>query len=244
MEYFSYSFSDALQQEWHWGERYAGHPNCCAMPTTLPDRLACARRHPPEHAGQRRGLLTSPSGYGVWKARRARLDGALPGDGGGPLSSPNVPDFPGLEDLLPACITRPTGPMSRSISRARRVGIIGTGLPPCKAIPVIAEEALRTTVFQRTAAYAVPARNGPLDPALKRASRPTNPRQRFRRPQPGACRADSVRSAAQPGPRRSRCRPRSVETAFEERWQIGGFGFFSRRFATSSSDERANELAA
>ena len=45
-----------------------------------------------------------------------------------------------------------------------RVGIIGTGSSAVQAIPVIARQAERLTVFQRSAQYSVPARNRPVDP--------------------------------------------------------------------------------
>jgi cation diffusion facilitator CzcD-associated flavoprotein CzcO len=46
----------------------------------------------------------------------------------------------------------------------KRVGLIGTGSTGIQATPVIAEQAQHLTVFQRTANYSVPARNGPLTP--------------------------------------------------------------------------------
>src|SRR6185437_4894661 len=45
-----------------------------------------------------------------------------------------------------------------------RVGIIGTGSSGVQAIPVIAAQADDLTVFQRTPAYSLPARNRPLHP--------------------------------------------------------------------------------
>ncbi len=44
----------------------------------------------------------------------------------------------------------------------KRVGMIGTGSTGIQAAPVIAETAAHLIVFQRTANYSVPARNGPL----------------------------------------------------------------------------------
>jgi cation diffusion facilitator CzcD-associated flavoprotein CzcO len=46
----------------------------------------------------------------------------------------------------------------------KRIGVVGTGSSGIQAIPVIAREAGRLTVFQRTANYSVPAQNGPHDP--------------------------------------------------------------------------------
>ena len=47
----------------------------------------------------------------------------------------------------------------------KRVAIIGTGSSAVQSIPIIAAQAKHLHVFQRTANYAVPAHNAPLDPA-------------------------------------------------------------------------------
>ena len=51
----------------------------------------------------------------------------------------------------------------------KRVAVVGTGATAVQAIPVIAQQAKRLTVFQRTANYCVPARNGKVDPEVVRA---------------------------------------------------------------------------
>ena len=40
---YSYSFSDALQQEWNWSERFATQPEILAYANHVADRLGCAR---------------------------------------------------------------------------------------------------------------------------------------------------------------------------------------------------------
>ena len=51
----------------------------------------------------------------------------------------------------------------------KRVGVVGTGATAVQAIPEIAQQAKQLTVFQRTANYCVPARNGKVDPELVKA---------------------------------------------------------------------------
>ena len=48
----------------------------------------------------------------------------------------------------------------------RRVGVIGTGSSAIQCIPIIAAQAARLTVFQRTPNFSLPARNAALDPAI------------------------------------------------------------------------------
>ena len=45
-----------------------------------------------------------------------------------------------------------------------RVGVVGTGSSAIQAIPMIAQQAERLTVFQRTPNYVVPAQNRPIEP--------------------------------------------------------------------------------
>ena len=52
---------------------------------------------------------------------------------------------------------------------AKRVAVVGTGATAVQAIPEIAQQAKQLTVFQRTANYCVPARNGKVDPELVKA---------------------------------------------------------------------------
>ena len=87
----------------------------------------------------------------------------------GPLSAPNVPAFQGLESFAGPVYHTAHWPHEPVDFTGLRVGVIGTGSSAVQAIPLIAEQARELTVFQRTAAYAVPAHNGPLDRRVRSA---------------------------------------------------------------------------
>ena len=82
----------------------------------------------------------------------------------GCLSSANVPDIPGLDAFDGEWYQTGQWPHEGVDLAGRRVGVIGTGSTGIQAIPVLAETAGHLTVFQRTANFAIPARNAPLDP--------------------------------------------------------------------------------
>jgi cation diffusion facilitator CzcD-associated flavoprotein CzcO len=86
----------------------------------------------------------------------------------GCLSTANIPDIPGLDNFGGRWYHTGQWPHEGVDFRGRRVGQIGTGSTGIQAAPVIAETAARLTVFQRTANYSVPARNGPLTPEFNR----------------------------------------------------------------------------
>ena len=52
---------------------------------------------------------------------------------------------------------------------AKRVAVVGTGATAVQAIPEIAQQAKQLAIFQRTANYCVPARNGKVDPERVKA---------------------------------------------------------------------------
>ena len=171
MEY-SYGFDDELQQEWGWNERYA----------TQPEILRYAN-HVAERYDLRRSIrfdtrVLAAHFDDAQDAWTVRTEGATAGASTsgedtasflvmatGCLSSTNTPNFPGLADFAGPVLHTGRWPHEDVDLRGRRVGVIGTGSSAIQSIPVIAAQAAHLTVFQRTANYAVPAHNRPLDPA-------------------------------------------------------------------------------
>ena len=146
MEY-SYSFSEELQQEWRWSERYASQPELLRYANHVADRF-----------GLRDGIAlntqltgaafdeisnrwqTQAEGGKRWSARFLVM-------ASGPLSSPNWPAFKGLESFKGKVYHTARWPQEAVDFTGQRVGIIGTGSSAIQAIPVIAEQARELTVF-------------------------------------------------------------------------------------------------
>src|SRR5436189_119690 len=84
----------------------------------------------------------------------------------GGLSDTNMPSVKGLETVRGEWWHTSRFPHSGVDFTAKRVAVVGTGATAVQAIPEIAQQAKQLTVFQRTAAYCVPARNGKVDPDL------------------------------------------------------------------------------
>ncbi|MEZ5263751.1 MAG: hypothetical protein R2755_18715 [Acidimicrobiales bacterium] len=74
----------------------------------------------------------------------------------------NKPDYPGIDDFAGPMYHTGRWPHEPVSFEGKRVGVIGTGSSGVQAIPEIAKTAAHVTVFQRTAQYALPARNRPL----------------------------------------------------------------------------------
>ena len=239
MEY-SYSFDEELQQQWRWSERYAPQPELLRYANHVADRFAL-----------RDGIVFDTRITG------ARFDEALKcwhvvGDGGrnwsarflvlasGPLSAPNLPAFDGLERFEGRVLHTACWPHEPVDFDGQRVAVVGTGSSAVQAIPLIARAARELTVFQRTATYAVPAHNGPLDPAYETRVKADYAGLRRRN-----LRMSTGFGSELPPNRRSAldASPAEREAAFEERWRVGGFALLGA-FQDLLLDARANQYAA
>lgn len=164
--YYSYSFSEELQKEWTWSERFAPQPEILRYVNHVADRFDL-RRHfrftstvvastwlPDERVWE----LTLDTG----ETRRGRY--LLAGSGG--LSTPKEVDVPGLENFTGTTVSTSRWNLSLDDLAGKRVAVIGTGSSGVQCIPLIAEVADHLTVFQRTPNYVFPARNAPLPPEV------------------------------------------------------------------------------
>jgi len=245
MEY-SYGFSDELQQQWRWSERFAAQPEILRYANHVADRFGL-------RSDIRFDTRVTAAVFDESDARwEVATRGVAPGAperrvrarhlvmATGCLSSTNLPKFPGIESFRGESYHTGQWPHREVDFTGKRVGVIGTGSSAIQAIPVIARQAGHLTVFQRTATYTVPARNAPLDPAHEarikaeyRAFRERNARL------PNAfgnvmARSDTPALSVDEQARRR---------AYEERWQVGGLVFLGA-FGDLMLDARANETAA
>ncbi len=227
---YSFSFDEALQQEWRWTERYASAPELLRYANHVADRF-----------NLRDGIQLNTRVTGaVWddasQTWQVRAEGADRAQGSehwqarfmvmasGPLSSPNTPDFKGLGSFGGEIFHTAYWPKTPVDFSGKRVAVIGTGSSGVQCIPLIAQEAATLTVFQRTGAYAVPAHNGPLDEALEAKVKADYAgfRQRNLAMQGGfgSLVPPNMTSALQAS-------PEEREAEFERRWQIGGFSLLA-----------------
>ena len=159
---YSYSFSKELEQEWDWTEVMAGQPEILRYANHVADRFDLRRdiqletRVTSAHYDEDRNRWRIGTEAGeTFEARFCVM-------ATGCLSCPNTPDIEGAQDFEGPVYHTGEWPHEGVDFAGVRVGIIGTGSSGVQSIPVIAEEALHLTVFQRTPNYTVPAGNRPL----------------------------------------------------------------------------------
>ncbi|BBX17802.1 cyclohexanone monooxygenase [Mycolicibacterium duvalii] len=234
---YCYSFSDDLQQEWTWTEKYATQAEILDYIKWVADKLDL-------RAGVTfntrvvsavldevalRWTVTTDSGEVVC-ARFVVM-------ATGPLSSPLTPDIAGLDTFAGEVYHTADWPQGGVDFTGKRVGVIGTGSSGIQSIPIIAEQADQLVVFQRTPNYSVPAGNRPLsadEVAHAKATYAERRRMSWRSGggSPHVAHPKLTMEAT----------PEERREAFEKRWQLGGV-LFSKTFADQMIDLDANEEA-
>ena len=165
---YCYSFSEELVREWEWSERYPGPPEILRYLNHVAERFDLKRdiRFNTRVTSAHYDALAN-----VWRVTAEAGDvftAQFLITAVGCLSSANIPNIAGLDTFQGRWVHTGQWPHEGVDFSGKRVGLIGTGSTGIQAAPVIAETAAHLTVFQRTANYSVPARNGPLTPAFKR----------------------------------------------------------------------------
>jgi cyclohexanone monooxygenase len=177
MEY-SFSFSNELQQEWRWPERYGTQPEILRYINHVADRFDLRRDI---RFDTRIKSATFDSATNLWTLRtdsgeEARAPYVIMATGN--LSTPRKPTIAGLDSFKGKWYHTGLWPHEGVDFTGLRVGVIGTGSSGVQSIPHIAEQAKQLYVFQRTANFSLPARNAPLDPDKERKHKAEYPERR------------------------------------------------------------------
>ena len=164
---YSYSFSEELQNEWHWPERYATQPVILQYINHVADRFDLRRDIQLDtriaearfDAAARLWTLRTRAGEEI-RARHVIM-------ATGNLSTPRVPDVQGIEAFAGRWYHTGLWPAEGVDFTGQVVGVVGTGSTAIQMIPRIAAQAKHLYVFQRTANFSLPARNVPMDAAVE-----------------------------------------------------------------------------
>jgi cyclohexanone monooxygenase len=234
---YSYSFSEELEQEWTWSERYPAQPELQRYLEHVADRFDLRRdiqldtRVTEAHFDE----ATSRWSIGTEDGGRFRATHCVMATG--MLSRVNRPEVPGLDTFTGDWFHTARWPRGVELA-GRRVGIIGTGSTGIQAATTIAKEAGHLFVFQRTPNFSLPAQNRPLASDEARAIKATY-RERRRQARESFIGVPSTvadRGAAD-------ATPQERVRAFEERWRHGGLMLMSA-FNDLLISAEANEHAA
>lgn len=159
---YSFSFDHALEQEWDWPERYSGADDIQRYARHVAERFDLLRHI---RLGTRVTSARFDEALARWTIETDRGETVFARYcimATGMLSTPVLPDLPGLGDFGGRILHTGAWPRGGVDLSGTTVGVFGTGSSGIQLIPEIAKEAAKVVVFQRTPAYAVPSRNRPL----------------------------------------------------------------------------------
>lgn len=236
---YSYSFSDELQQEWHWPERYGTQPEILRYINHVADRFDL-RGDIAFNARVKEAAFDSKTG--LWMVRTANGHIATARYcimATGNLSTPRQPNIPGLASFTGNWYHTGLWPHEGVDFTGLRVGVIGTGSSGVQSIPVIAKQADHLYVFQRTANFSLPARNMPMSPDKERAHKAEYPARRraaYDTPFGIAGHPPPVKSALEATKEERQC-------AYELKWAEGGSISFLYSYTDLLVNPESNETA-
>ncbi len=217
---YSYSFSEELDQEWSWSEKYAPQPEILAYANHVADRFDLRRDM---RFATRVTAATFDEGAKRWFIETDRGDRASAQFcilAVGCLSAANKPPFEGIADFEGPLYHTGEWPHEGVDFTGLRVGVIGTGSSAIQAIPIIAQQAAALTVFQRTPNYSIPAWNAKITPEAERAMKAGYPalRAKARARPTGFYFPFNLQPAL-------KASPAERERQYEESWARGGLPF-------------------
>ncbi len=235
---YSYQFSEELQQEWEWSERYAPQAELLDYINHVVERFDLARDIQFNTRIESSVFDEANSLWQVSASNGDKLSAKYCIMATGCLSAANKPDIPGLNSFTGPVYHTGEWPHEAVDFTGKRVGIIGTGSSAIQAIPIIAEQADHLTVFQRTPNFSVPAYNKALDPDYIKDIKQNYTALRNRGKQGfTAFDTQSNDKAA------TEMSPEEIRAELNKRWQMGGLNFYGG-FADFMVNQQTNDMIA
>jgi len=237
--HYSYSFSEELQQDWEWSERFAGQPEILRYLNHVADRFDLRKDI---LFDTRVNSMVWDDDASLWRVGTELGDTVTARyviSGAGNLSVPKTPEFDGVESFRGQVHLTGNWLDENIDFTGQRVAIIGTGSSGIQAISEIAKTAGHLTVFQRTPNYATPIVNGPADPDVISAVKANYAQVReasrnhflgvpYTQVQPSALAVSAEER----------------RRTFDERWNAGGFQLFIDSYQDILFDKKANDTIA
>jgi cation diffusion facilitator CzcD-associated flavoprotein CzcO len=236
---YCFTWDKQLLQEWQWSERYPEQPEILRYLEHV------VQRHDLKRDMQFNTRITSgefneqTNLWSVHTDRGETVTARFLITAVGTLSTTNMPQFNGLETFKGKWYHTSRFPHTGVDFTGKRVAVVGTGATAVQAIPEIAQQARQLTVFQRTANYCVPARNGKVDPEViaERKADYEGIVKRIRESFFGQEHYFIPKSALEAS-------PEEREREFDRMWDAGGFAFWLANYQDMFFSQEANDLCA
>ena len=235
---YSFSFSEQLDQEWSWSEKYSPQPEILAYANHIADRFDLRRDIVFDTRVTKAAFDEAERRWRIETDRGDEVTAQFCIMAVGCLSAPNRPRFEGIEDFKGPIYHTGEWPHEGVDFTGLRVGVIGTGSSAIQSIPIIASQAKQLTVFQRTATWSVPAWNEALTPEYLKEVKADYPalRAKARARPTGFYFQFNAKPALE-------ANAEERERLYEEAWQRGGLPFLGA-FGDLLFEKDANDTIA
>ena len=161
---YSYSFSDELQQEWDWSERYSGQDEIENYANHVADRFDL-RRDIQFDTRVTSAIYDTPECRWLIETDRGdRVSTTYCFMATGGYSILAKPEIKGIDSFEGETYYTACWPRTEISFAGKRIGVIGTGASGVQTVGAVAQENIgHLYVFQRTPNFIIPMRNFPLD---------------------------------------------------------------------------------
>ena len=235
---YSYSFSEKLDQDWSWSEKYSPQPEILAYANHVADRFDLRKDIRFDTKVTAATFNSKLKNWIVKTDRGDRVRAQFCIMAVGCLSAANMPDLKDIDKFEGPIYHTGQWPHDGANLKGRHVGIIGTGSSAIQSIPIIAEQVESLTVFQRTPNYSIPAWNENLDQNYQEKVKASYPELRAKaRGRPAGFyfpfNTESALEAA----------PEERQEQYEKRWEKGGLPFLGA-YGDLLFEQEANDTIA
>ena len=236
---YCFLFDAELLQDWDWNERFPGQPDMEAYFNHVVERFDMAKDIQFGTTVTSAVFDEDTDRWRVVTDAGEVFECTYLISATGVLHAALEPPFPGVAGFSGESYITGHWPAHAVDFVDKRVAVIGTGASAVQSIPIIAADAQRLTVFQRTANYVLPARNVALDDWQRNAiKRNYDHLKELISHHPFAL--------AQELPNRlfSETPPERREAAFERAWELGDFQFIFFTYDDMLTNPEANAMGA
>ncbi len=166
---YSYSFDEQLQQDWHWPEKFSAQPDILAYANHVADRFNLKKDIEFNIEVKASRFDENLKAWKITTNTGEEIDAQYFIMATGCISTTQIPNIKGLSDYVGNTFHTGDWPHEEVDFSGQSIAVIGTGSSGIQSIPVLAKQAKKLTVFQRTPNYSIPSQNEPMTKKYERS---------------------------------------------------------------------------
>ena len=166
---YSYSFDEQLQQDWHWPEKFSAQPDILAYANHVADRFNLKKDIEFNIEVKASWFDENLKTWKITTNTGEEINAQYFIMATGCISTTQIPNIKGLSEYVGNIFHTGNWPHEEVDFSGQSIAVIGTGSSGIQSIPVLAKQAKKLTVFQRTPNYSIPSQNEPMTKKYERS---------------------------------------------------------------------------